>query len=113
MLISEPIEAQHRLAALQDCHGQLNSLRGEVWRLRKDAEHDKLENNEEIEGLKEAYALLFKAHGAERERYAKLCILVAAQLCDIYDDSAECIATGDACAAAIRGTADTSEPGLT
>ena len=50
---------------------------------------------------------------AERERCAKLCIVVAAQLCEIYGDGAECIATGDACAVAILGTAGTSEPGLT
>ena len=50
---------------------------------------------------------------AERERYAKLCILVAARLCDVYGDDAECIATGDACAAAIRGKPGTSDPGVT
>ena len=31
---NEPIEAQHRLAALQNCHGELNTLRGEIFRLR-------------------------------------------------------------------------------
>ena len=34
MPVNEPIEAQHRLAALRDCHDQLSILRGEVWRLR-------------------------------------------------------------------------------
>ena len=53
------------------------------------------------------------AVAAERERCAKLCTVVAAQLCDVYGDGAECIATGDACAAAIRGAADTSEAVLT
>ena len=52
------------------------------------------------------------AVAAERERCAKLCRGVAAQLCEVYGDNAECIATGDACAAAIRGTAATSESGL-
>ena len=49
----------------------------------------------------------------ERDRCAKLCMVVATQLCDMYGDGAECIATGDACAAAIRGTADTSYPVVT
>ena len=72
MSVNEPIEAQHRLAALRNCHDELNILRADVFRLRKGAEHDKRENEEEIAGLKETYALLFKALGAERERYAKL-----------------------------------------
>ena len=38
MLTNEPLEAQHRLAALRDCYEQLNMLRGEVFWLRKDAE---------------------------------------------------------------------------
>ena len=38
MLANEPVEAQHRLAALQALHEEVNMLRGEVFRLRKDAE---------------------------------------------------------------------------
>ena len=35
---NEPIEAQHRLAALQHCSEELSILRGEIFRLRKDSE---------------------------------------------------------------------------
>ena len=87
------------IEALQTLHEEVSVLRGEVFRLRKDAER--------------YLATVLGEVAAERERYAQLCILVAAQLCEMYGDGAECIATGDACAAAIRGAADTSEPGLT
>ena len=34
MSVNEPIEAQHRLAALRNCHDELNMLRADVFRLR-------------------------------------------------------------------------------
>lgn len=39
---------------------------------------------------------------AERERCAKLCESMGPVLCESYGDGAECIATADACAEAIR-----------
>lgn len=61
MLANEPIEAQHRLAALHDCHGQLTVLRAEVWRLRKDAEREV----QPLVTLAQAEAMV----AAERERW--------------------------------------------
>ena len=68
-------------------------------------------NTSEVVEWVQEYAA--RAVVAERKRCAQSCKEVAAQMCGVYGDDAECIATGDACAVAILGTADTSEPGLT
>lgn len=44
-----------------------------------------------------------KLIAAERERCARLCESMGPVLCERYGDGAECIATADACAAALLG----------
>ena len=46
-----------------------NGMAAKCQALIKGAEHDKRANDEEIAELKESYALLFKAHAAERARW--------------------------------------------
>lgn len=80
------------------CRGQWANTRGTTEKLKHG--HFTTEYADAV--INFAWKCWQAACAAERERCAKLCEAVGPVLCDSYGDGAECIATADACAEAIR-----------